>query len=72
MRAIYQNAPVNYRFAIGTMVLLRRTLPLSNAVPGPYEILAQLPEREGELQYCIKSVREPYERITKEDELQLA
>jgi hypothetical protein len=44
------------------MVRLSKFLPLRNAVQGAYEILAQLPERDGELQYRIKSEREPYQR----------
>lgn len=72
MRTIRQNNPVNHRFAIGNMVCLSRAVPLRNAVPGPYAILAQLPEREGEFQYRIKSDREPYQRIVKEDELKPA
>jgi len=72
MRTIRQNTPVNHRFAIGNVVRLTQVIPSGNAVPGPYEILAQLPEREGELQYRIKSDREPYQRIVKEDELKPA
>jgi hypothetical protein len=68
-RTIHHNIPDSHRFAIGNMVQLSRVIRLHNAVPGPYEILAQLPEREGEFQYRIKSDREPYQRIVKEDEL---
>src|SRR6516162_258010 len=72
MREIHQNGPASHRFAIGNMVRLSRSIRLRNAVPGLYEILAQLPEREGELQYRIKSEREPFQRIIKEDELEPA
>lgn len=71
-REIHQNPPGNHRFAIGKLVRLSRINPLRNAVSGPYEVLAQLPEREGELQYRIKSEREPYQRIMREDELEPA
>jgi hypothetical protein len=54
------------------MVQLGRSVPLRNAVAGPYEVLAQLPEREGEFQYRIKSAREPCQRIMKEGNLELA
>jgi hypothetical protein len=37
-----------------------------------YEVLAMLPERDGELQYRIKSEREPYQRIMKASELEPA
>jgi hypothetical protein len=72
MRTAQPNAVISHRFAIGNMVRLSRVLPLQNAVPGPYAVLAQLPERDGELQYRIKSNREPYQRIIKEDELEQA
>jgi hypothetical protein len=64
----FQNT--NHRFAIGTMVHLHRVGPLRNAVPGPYEVLETLPERDGELQYRIKSAREPYQRVMGEGELE--
>jgi hypothetical protein len=72
MKAISENAAVNHRFAVGSMVYLNKLSPLRNAVPGPYEVLARLPERDGEFQYRIKSEREPYQRIMKQDELDLA
>lgn len=72
MKEIRENAAVNHRFAVGSMVHLNRISPLRNAVPGPYEVLARLPERDGEFQYRIKSEREPYQRIMKQDELDLA
>jgi hypothetical protein len=72
MSEIYRNAPLSHRFAIGKMVQLSKGIPLRNAVAGPYEVLAQLPEREGEFQYRIKSAREPYQRIMKEGDLEFA
>jgi len=72
MRTAYVNAVSIHRFAVGNMVRLNRAFPLRNALPGAYEVLAQLPERDGEFQYRIKSDREPYQRIVKEDELEPA
>jgi hypothetical protein len=72
MREILQNTVVTHRFPIGTMVRLIRTRPLHNGVSGPYEVLARLPERDGELQYRIKSEHEPYQRIVKASELESA
>ena len=69
MKEFHQTAAMNHRFAIGTMVDLNRTVPLSNAVPGPYEVLAKLPERDGELQYRVKSQHELYQRIIQESDL---
>jgi hypothetical protein len=72
MRTAYQNAVVIHAFGIGNMVRFSATLRLPNAVAGPYRVVAQLPERDGEFKYRIKSDREPYERIVKEDELRFA
>jgi hypothetical protein len=72
MRTAQSDATACYRYGIGIMVRLSRIMPLRNAVPGSYEVLAQLPEREGELQYRIKSPGEPYQRIAKEGELERA
>jgi hypothetical protein len=69
MKDIHQTVAVDHRFAIGTMVHLNRIAPLSNAAPGPYEVLAKLPERGGELQYRIKSQHELYQRIIQEPDL---
>ena len=72
MRTAQSDATACHRYGIGIMVRLSRIVPLLNALPGPYEVLAQLPERDGELQYCIKSTHEPYQRIAKEGELERA
>lgn len=71
MKENHQNASVGHRFAIGNTVQISKVVPLRNAASGLYEILARLPERDGEFQYRIKSQREPYQRIIKEDELEL-
>jgi hypothetical protein len=72
MSEVHRNVNVAHRYAIGNLVQLGKGIPLRNAVAGPYEVLAQLPEREGEFQYRIKSAREPYQRIMKEGDLELA
>ena len=72
MRAPHADAVASHRFAAGHMVRLSRAIPLRNAAAGNYEVLAQLPERDGDLQYRIKSDREPYQRIVKEGELETA
>jgi hypothetical protein len=38
---------------------------------GAYEVTKQLPEREGQFEYRIKSSREPHERVVRESELSL-
>ena len=72
MRTPHADAVASHRFAAGHMVRLSRAIPLRNAAAGNYEVLAQLPERDGDLQYRIKSDREPYQRIVKEGELEQA
>jgi len=58
-----------HRYARGHVVRLFRSLAMPNVAEGGYTVLALLPERDGKLQYRIKSDREPYERVVKEDEL---
>jgi hypothetical protein len=65
-------ATTTHRFHVGQMVRLSGSFPLRNAVTGDYKVLSQLPSRDGELQYRIKSNREPYERVVKEGELEHA
>jgi hypothetical protein len=72
MSAPHADAGASHRFAAGHMVRLSRAIPLRNAAAGNYEVLAQLPERDGDLQYRIKSDREPYQRVVKEGELETA
>ena len=70
MKEFPQNELVNHRVAIGNMVRLNKNVPMRYAVASAYEILAHLPERDGKLQYRIKSGSESYQRIVKEDELE--
>ena len=58
-----------HRYARGEVVRLFRSLAMPKVVGGAYTVLALLPERDGKLQYRVKSDREPYERVVKEDEL---
>jgi hypothetical protein len=41
-----------------------------NIPGGSYEITKQLPERNGEFEYRIRSINEPHERVARESELQ--
>jgi hypothetical protein len=72
MRAYHPEPAVSHRFTAGRMVRLRFAGPFRNAAAGYYEIVSLLPQRDGEFQYRIKSDREPYQRIVKEDELEPA
>jgi hypothetical protein len=49
-----------------------RGFPHRSAAEGDYKIVRQLPDDGGELQYRVKSVREPHERVVKESELTTA
>ena len=40
-----------------------------NVMGGSYEVIKQLPESSGELQYRIKGTNEPHERVVRESEL---
>jgi hypothetical protein len=62
----------HHRFAAGQLVRFRWSNPFSNAAHGDYTIVGLLPERDGELQYSIKSDREPYQRIVKEGDVEIA
>jgi hypothetical protein len=57
-----------YKFQIGQTVFL--TAFLSQNIPGgAYVVTKKLPERNGEFEYRVKSVSEPYERVVRESEL---
>jgi hypothetical protein len=70
MSQLDQSRIISHRFLVGRTVRLSQAARLRNAAPGSYEVLAQLPERDGEFQYRLKSDREPYQRIAKEHELE--
>jgi hypothetical protein len=63
--------PSKHSFPTGNMVHLTKRYPPRKAAPGPYKIVAQLPARDGQLQYRIKSGCEPFYRTVKEDELEV-
>jgi hypothetical protein len=61
---------MGHKFHIGQLVELRpKKGSAISAARGAYEILKQLPERDGELQYRIKSAVEEHERVDLESEL---
>jgi len=63
---------VTHRFGAGQKVRFSKSFPYRNAAAGDYEVVRQLPSRNGEFQYRIKSVREPHERVAGENELERA
>jgi len=59
-----------HTFIIGNDVRLSKRYPPRKAAPGPYKVVAQLPERDGQIQYRIKSGYEPFYRTVAENELE--
>jgi len=57
-------------FPTGHEVLLSRRYPPRKAAPGPYKVIAQLPARDGQFQYRIKSGCEPFFRTIAENEIE--
>ena len=57
-----------YRFQIGQTVFLTPS-PSLNIPGGAHIVTKKLPERNGEFEYQVKSVTEPYERVVRESEL---
>jgi hypothetical protein len=55
-----------YKFQIGQTVFLRPSLSI---LGGAYIITKKLPERDGELEYRVKSANEPHERVVPESQL---
>jgi hypothetical protein len=69
MRALHE--PSGHSFDTGNVVLLCKRFPARKAASGPYKVVAQLPERDGQFQYRIKSGCEPFYRTVAESELEL-
>lgn len=57
----------DYRFALGDLVCFRGASPLKR--PESFEITAQMPPRDGVVQYKIKNVDEKFERVVQEDDI---
>jgi len=60
---------LNHKFKTGQIVELSPAFA-GNIPGGVYKITKQLPERNGEFEYCIKSIDEPHERVVRQSELQ--
>lgn len=59
----------HHRFPPGNKVRLNGPRHYTNAVSGVYDIVRLLPERDGELQYWIKSDLEGYHRVVRESQI---
>ena len=58
-----------HKFKLGRSVFLQPTTLNRGAAAGAYKVTKQLPERNGEFEYQIKSAGEPHARVAKESEL---
>jgi hypothetical protein len=58
---------MQHRYNLGQLVRFSRGF--RSAAGGDYEVCRQLPDSDGELQYRIRSDREPHERVARESEL---
>ena len=57
-----------HKFKLYAIVLVEASL--RQKMPGgAYMITAKMPERDGELEYRVKSINEPYERVVRESQL---
>jgi hypothetical protein len=49
--------------------MLAPSLMNRSAAGGGYVVIRQLPERDGEFEYRIRSMSEPHERVARESQL---
>ena len=68
MRPLHE--PSQHSFNTGNVVRLSKRFPARKADSGPYKVVAQLPARDGQFQYRIKSGSEPFSRTVAESELE--
>ena len=71
MSRLAEQNPSKHSFLTGNMVHLSKRYPPRKAAARPYKVVCQLPERDGQLQYRIKSGCEPFYRTVKENELEV-
>ena len=71
MRQLHEHKRSSHKFITGNVVRLSKRYPPRKAAPGLYNVVAQLPERDGQLQYRIKSGCEPFYRTVAENELEV-
>lgn len=63
-----RRAKLDYKFKVGQPVYFTPSLEL-NIPGGAYIVTKQLPEHDGEVEYRVKSVNEPHERVVRESRL---
>ena len=57
-----------HKFQLGQTVYLVAA-PHLNIPGGTYVIIKTMPERDGEVEYRVKSINEPYQRVVRESQL---
>ncbi len=57
-----------HKFKIGQTVFLGRSLGL-NIPGGSYTVVKRLPLRDGDFEYRIRGINEPFERVVRESQL---
>jgi hypothetical protein len=62
------HAMPTYKFQVGQTVFIVPSL-FRGRPTGKYLVTKKLPERHGELEYCVRSANEAYERVVGESEL---
>jgi hypothetical protein len=62
--------PTGHGYPTGHEVMLTKRFPPRKAAPGPYKVVAQLPARDGQFQYRVKSGCEPFFRTIAESEIE--
>ena len=60
-----------YKFKIGQTVFVE-VVRNSNFPAGAYIVTQRMPERDGELEYRVRSSNEPHERVVRESQLRSA
>ena len=70
MSQLHEHITSRHSFIIGNTVRLNKRVRPRNAAAGPYKVFAQLPERDGQFQYRVKSGYEPFYRTVTENELE--
>jgi hypothetical protein len=67
---LVQRSRIMHKFEVGQTVRFEpNTWYYRNSVAGPYEVRRQLPERNGEFEYCVKSSNEAHERVATESQI---
>jgi hypothetical protein len=58
-----------HQFRVGQRVTLATNVINRRAIGGSYVVTKELPERDGEFEYRIRSASESHERVVRESEL---